>query len=445
MAKEKEEVVKLKTAAKALKERLGLADKQVELLQAEIARLKTEKFSMEGNNNLLLKENNNLKKRNEKLEEEKGILHQQVQRPKMSPENLMSSLKDAIVGMEEGLKSEKTRFDYTLNKFDVDLRTNVYIDKENKLFIHMPFIGETIPSENLSVMKFSLSSAPKARIPLITVPNVIGRTKDLAITVIENAGLKALITEKSSPNHRGMVIDQDPEAYSEVPSETEVVIVIAKSEAVKVPNLIGMEKDTAVKTLKSNELMVGKVEDIISDAEPGIIVRQSPRADSAVEIESPVDIVISVKGIKVPDLIGKKEEEVRELIKKSNLSVGRVSYAESLFHDSILKQDPVADEIVPQQSPIAIKIGKRISPEKLKQLIFSFPEARKIGLTAEPVFHILDTFGFNNMKLLEEFIVVPDKTIKEKMKLGNLKMVKYIKKMLKEIEKKLETEHGRLD
>lgn len=438
MPEEKGKIIELQTTIDELQGRMALTSKENAKLKEEIARLKTENFTLSKAKELLTKENEDLKKQVVNLEKDKEVLQKQIQRPKMSAEDLMVSLKDAIVGMEAGLKSEKARVDYSVGKFDVDLKTNVFLDKERKLFIQMPFLGETLPSENLSVFKLSINAVPKPKVPLITVPNVIGRMKDSAVEAINMVGLKASLTEKPSPSPKDMVIAQDPEAYSEVPPETNVVLVIAKPQTVKIPNLIGMEKDVAIKTLGSSELIPGKVEEKVSDAEPGIVISQNPQPASVAKIGSVVDMVISTRGIKVPNLIGKTEKEARALIKHSNLSVGTVSYSASLFHEITLVQTPGSGVSVPPQTPVDIKVGRKISLNDMKQLISSFPETRKFGITAKVVFLAIDNFEISTRKRLDEFIELPDKTIQDRLKLKNLKMAKGLKEVLKKTVKELD-------
>lgn len=438
MPEEKGKIIELQTTIDELQGRMALTSKENAKLKEEIARLKTVNFTLSKAKELLTKENEDLKKQVINLEKDKEVLQKQIQRPKMSAEDLMVSLKDAIVGMEAGLKSEKARVDYSVGKFDVDLKTNVFLDKERKLFIQMPFLGETVPSENLSVFKLSINAVPKPKVPLITVPNVIGRMKDSAVEAINMVGLKASLTEKPSPSPKDMVIAQDPEAYSEVPPETNVVLVIAKPQTVKIPNLIGMEKDVAIKTLGSSELIPGKVEEKVSDAEPGIVISQNPQPASVAKIGSVVDMVISTRGIKVPNLIGKTGKEARALIKHSNLSVGTVSYSASFFHEITLAQTPGSVVSVPPQTPVDIKVGRKISLNDMKQLISSFPETRKFGITAKVVFLAIDNFEISTRKRLDEFIELPDKTIQDRLKLKNLKMAKGLKEVLKKTVKELD-------
>ena len=413
-------------------------DDEIARLKAEIARLKTEKFSLEESHKLVVKQNERLEQEKATLEQEKAVLEKQIKRPKMTPEALMASLRDAVVAMEAGLESEKTRVKYTLGVFDADLKTAVYIDDQGKPFMQMPFLGETVPSENLSTLKFSINTIPQPRVPLVTVPNVVGRMKDSAIEAVETVGLKASITEKLSSSPKGMVIGQDPEAYAEVARETVVVLSVAKPQTVKVPNLIGMERDVAIKILESTGLMPGNVDEQISDAESGIVISQNPRPNATVDIGSAVDLIISTKGIAVPNVVWKTEKEARTLITESNLSVGTVSYVCSLFHDITLAQNPAPGERVLPQTPVDLKVGRLITLEEMKELLASFPEARRLGITADMVFRTIDTFQISTVQRLEEFIELSDKTVQERLELKNLKVAKGLKALLKRIVEKLE-------
>jgi beta-lactam-binding protein with PASTA domain len=412
-------------------------DDEIERLKAEIARLKAEKFSLEESHKLAVKKNEILEKEKATLEKEKAALEQQVGRPKMTPEALMASLRDAVVAMEDGLQSQNTRVNYSLGTFDADLKTALHIDEHGKPFLQMPFLGETIPAENLSVFKFSINSIPRPGVPLVTVPNVVGRMRDSAAEAIEAVGLKVSITERMSSSPKGTVIGQDPEAYSEVAPGTNVVISVAKPQTVKVPKLIGMEKDVAVKTLESTGLTAGTMQEQISDAEPGIVIQQNPQPDTIVEVGSTVDLIVSAKGVTVPSVIWRPEKEARAIINESNLSVGKVSYVPSLFHHITLGQRPAPGTQVLPRTAVELKVGRLVTVEELKKLLAPFPEAKKLGITPDLVLATVDTYGINTMDRLEEFIEIPDKAVREKLELKDSRVARGLKVLLKRIVEKL--------
>ena len=100
---------------------------------------------------------------------------------------------------------------------------------------------------------------------------------------------------------------------------------------IAVPNLLGLEQEAAVESLKNEKLQVGNVDAAYSDTYPeGQVCETFPSAGKKVDEDSKVDITIS-KGPKpadktqVPDLSAAKDEaDARKMITKAGLKTGNV-------------------------------------------------------------------------------------------------------------------------
>jgi regulator of replication initiation timing len=275
----------------------------VSQLKAESADLQARIQSLYQDKETLSKENVGLKSNIAQLEKEQAqaqnriqILEAEVSRPKLRPAELGDSLRNALAKMEEGLKNTGGRVDYTVARFDADIKAGLSVGKENEVFVKLPYLGETISPEGLSVLKLTLKAVPKARIPLVKIPQFIGVSKNAALKIIEDLALKAEVQERSSHMAPGTVIDQKPEAYSEVPLETKVTLIVAVPEKIKVPNLIHLDKDLAVKIIKELDLELGKVETKITEATPNTVLNQSPLPAEEIERGSTIDLIVSVEG-----------------------------------------------------------------------------------------------------------------------------------------------------
>ena len=92
--------------------------------------------------------------------------------------------------------------------------------------------------------------------PEVEMPKVIGMTKEEAQKAIEDAKLKFEVEkeEYSKDVEEGKVISQDPtymERFNKVKQGSTVKVVISKGqEKTKVPKVIGMKQDEAVKALE---------------------------------------------------------------------------------------------------------------------------------------------------------------------------------------------------
>ena len=313
MPEELADIDRLNLEIANLKSLRMIKETEIEKLQNEIGTLKTLNFSILKDKELLLDENTKLKVAASQFQTEKTQLQNQIKsleveagRPKLLPEQLTTSLHAAILKMEDGLKTTGGRVNYTIGNFDAEIKANLSIDSDNKLFLKMPGIGEIVSPENLSVIKLSLKPLPAPRLPLIKVPPLIGMSRNSAVKVIQDIGLKTEIQEKQSKTPTGTVIDQKPEAYTELISGAIVTLIVAIPENVKIPNFIGMDKDVAIKILKQIDLEIGKIEEKIEKAPPNTVLSQDPSAGTEVERGSPVDLIVVKlsEAEKVPDVTG---------------------------------------------------------------------------------------------------------------------------------------------
>ena len=313
MPEELADIDRLNLEITNLKSLRMIKETEIEKLQNEIGTLKTLNFSILKDKELLLDENTKLKVAASQFQTEKTQLQNQIKsleveagRPKLLPEQLTTSLHAAILKMEDGLKTTGGRVNYTIGNFDAEIKANLSIDSDNKLFLKMPGIGEIVSPENLSVIKLSLKPLPAPRLPLIKVPPLIGMSRNSAVKVIQDIGLKTEIQEKQSKTPTGTVIDQKPEAYTELISGAIVTLIVAIPENVKIPNFIGMDKGVAIKILKQIDLEIGKIEEKIEKAPPNTVLSQDPSAGTEVERGCPVDLIVVKlsEAEKVPDVTG---------------------------------------------------------------------------------------------------------------------------------------------
>ena len=111
--------------------------------------------------------------------------------------------------------------------------------------------------------------------------------------------------EYSDEVENGHVISQDPKAGVKVNTGDKINVVISKGTeeeaGVAVPNVVGMDLDSAKGELIGSKLSVGSVKEEYSDKYgEGVVIRQGINAGNTVEEGTAVDLTVSK---------GKKEEE----------------------------------------------------------------------------------------------------------------------------------------
>lgn len=126
--------------------------------------------------------------------------------------------------------------------------------------------------------------------------SILGMNEEQARTYLINRGVIPTIKyEFSETIAPGLVLKTSPEVGSSVKIGGEVIVYVAtdKEETVKVPELVGCSKEVAEQLLKASDLQLGKVTEVNSDLEAGMVVKQSIEKNESVPIGSKIDIEVS--------------------------------------------------------------------------------------------------------------------------------------------------------
>ena len=140
----------------------------------------------------------------------------------------------------------------------------------------------------------TLSAGPQAT----TVPDLVGLVSiQQARIVLERAGLTlGAIKEKASSQPGGYVLDQDPPSGDQVAPGSAVDITIASGK-VKVPNVVGLTEAQARSDLTQAGFLVQTVQQEDPSVDPGMVLAQSPVADTVLGRGTSVTITVSISGI----------------------------------------------------------------------------------------------------------------------------------------------------
>ncbi len=150
--------------------------------------------------------------------------------------------------------------------------------------------GKPLREGSQNVLELTVSDGPE----FIEIPDFKGQDYRTAETTLEQNGLKTEVRDEFSETvGNGMVVKTEPDAGEKVTPGTLVIIYKSTGpelEQIKVPNLIGLNKDEAMKIVDEYKLKIGNMipEDIVSDT--AIISKQFPIADTLVDEGTPVDM-----------------------------------------------------------------------------------------------------------------------------------------------------------
>ncbi len=126
----------------------------------------------------------------------------------------------------------------------------------------------------------------------VTIPFVIGKSKDEAAQILTQLGLNVRFQERDSDEAKDTVVATNPNASEQVPAGSTVTVFVS-SGPVEVPNVVGMTEEKATSTLQGKGFKVNVVRDSATVATPGTVLAQTPEGLSEASSGSTVTITVS--------------------------------------------------------------------------------------------------------------------------------------------------------
>jgi eukaryotic-like serine/threonine-protein kinase len=178
-----------------------------------------------------------------------------------------------------------------------DAGLEVTLDREFSDRVKQDFAIRTVPREGTEVTKGTrvrllVSDGPEQ----VTVPNVVGLSRESAEARLGDEGLSVSVEEQESDEPEGDVISQSPGGGAEVPrGETVTITVSTGRPQVDVPDVIGEREERAVSRIGAAGLSPVTQERTVTDpAQDGVVIEQRPGAGTAVDQGDQVTLVIGV-------------------------------------------------------------------------------------------------------------------------------------------------------
>jgi len=216
-----------------------------------------------------------------------------------------------------------------------------------------------------STVTLTVSSGP-GEIPL---PSVDGLGERKAIAALTNAGLQVDRVERQSDDNvpAGRVIRSSPAAGTTVERGSQVTLFVSTGpQQVTVPDVTGLARAAAQRTLTAQGLTSSTARELSEDAEPGTVLRQSPAAGERVDLGTTVALVIAQEParVTVPDLTGQPAADAVDVLSQAGLEPRETDQpVEDPTQDGlVIAQRPVAGTTVAKGAPVRIFVGELVAP-----------------------------------------------------------------------------------
>lgn len=170
-------------------------------------------------------------------------------------------------------------------------------------------------------------------------------------------------------------------------------------------NFVGQSYDTLVSSNKKYQFVLETEK--TADAEPGIVLRQSPEAGTRIIEGSQVTLVVaaSMDDIGVPNVYGLTEEKAKKALEQEKLLNYKFTTvaSETVEEGKVVYTDPKAGSIVGSDSLITVYISS--GPTTAVVETITVPDV--IGLKQEGARAFLEKCGFKNISFVTEDSMTP--------------------------------------
>jgi beta-lactam-binding protein with PASTA domain len=230
-----------------------------------------------------------------------------------------------------------------------------------------------------STVALTVSRGPQR----VTVPSVVGRSRDDATKRLAAAGFHAAVFSVPSQSPRGFVVAQSPRANSKAPKGSRVRINLSQgapaatsttttgattptttTASAKVPKVVGLSQTAAQRQLHAAGFRV-RTAYVASSKPSGTVVAQRPTAGTTLRRGAAVRIKVSTganpqQAKAVPDVTGEDEATARSDLEAAGFQVSVVDEPTTDQNEDgiVVDEDPAAGTRIPAGSLVTIYVGR---------------------------------------------------------------------------------------
>ena len=227
---------------------------------------------------------------------------------------------------------------------------------EGEVFAQQPTQGDRV--EEGSVVTIQVSSGK----PEVSIPDVVGQSRDSAVAELTQAGLDFRVVEVNSEREVGTVTGQQPGAGTVVVEGTTVRINVSSGpRPIQIPSVVNIPYDRAAAELQEAGFDVARV-DVDSDLPVGVVVSQDPVAGT--ESSKGTTITLSVSRgpsqVAVPDVVTQDVTIATSALERAGFEVRQV-LEDTTDPDSdgvVLAQDPAGGTQAEPGSVVTLFVGR---------------------------------------------------------------------------------------
>ena len=198
-----------------------------------------------------------------------------------------------------------------------------------------------------------------------SVPRVLGLPLAAAEKELDDRGFKSKVEQPGSDPviPSGHVLWQDPPPETGLPRGGVVTLTVSSGPGpITVPDVFAFELQQARHVLEAAGLRVGAIDTVANAAEVGIVVATRPAAGASRAPGGAVDLVVSrgPADIRIPDLVGLRQEEARQRLESVGLRLGTITTRAARRGPAgvVVDQRPAGGTLAPHEGRVNLVISQ---------------------------------------------------------------------------------------
>lgn len=214
----------------------------------------------------------------------------------------------------------------------------------------------------------------------IAVPDVKNMTVVEAQKLLEEKEFKVELEEKYGDPAQfkpGTVMEQSPKAGEKRKQRSLIILTICKGAELKgVPDVLGMSEGKAENTLLTAGFKIGRItKKHVEGQRIGVVLSQSPKAMDKAPRGSGIDLVINEGDVEVPNLVGKRITEAKQLLERAGLKLGEVKEVNdhSAVKNVVLATNPNAGTKIGKGDAVSISVAAGSAQKRSAYVDFVVP------------------------------------------------------------------------
>lgn len=201
----------------------------------------------------------------------------------------------------------------------------------------------------------------------VQVPSLVGRRVPEAGALAARMGLSLRMEGKRNDNRipADRIVLQEPAGGATLKAHRSIRVWLSLGpRRLNVPALEGESLRTARIALEQAQVALGRVVEVDDHNAEGTVLVQRPPAGETEAVGDGLAVLVSRGPVGMeylmPDLIGRRAEDVLEGLRRAGLKVAEIRYRTypGVAHGIVLRQMPAAGHPVSARSPISLDVSK---------------------------------------------------------------------------------------